>query len=161
MAAALTWLPALGVAARRGFHRVTPEPFAIAVLLTFVVLIASAVQLGGTPEALGQTLTLWQRPGGLWSLLGFGMQMSVMLVLGSALADAPSIRGALHGLARACGGPRRLVGVTALLSCTLALINWPFGLVCGAVFARSGGQEAARRGWRLHYPLLCAAGYSG
>jgi hypothetical protein len=39
---ALTWLPALGVAARRGFGRVTPEPFAIAVALSAVVLVASA-----------------------------------------------------------------------------------------------------------------------
>ncbi len=155
------WLPALGVAARRGFARVTPEPFAVAVLLTVLVIIAGAWQLGGTPAALGEVLRLWSRPGGLWSLLAFGMQMSVMLVLGSALADAPPIRRGLERLARASGGPRRLVGLTALLSCTLALVNWPFGLVCGAVFARSAGQEAARRGWRLHYPLLCAAGYAG
>ena len=33
---ALSWLPALGVAARRGFGRVTPEPFAIAVALSAV-----------------------------------------------------------------------------------------------------------------------------
>lgn len=154
-------LVALGLAARRGFARLTPEPFTIAVLLTALVLIASVVRLGGTADALVDTLALWHRPGGLWSLLAFAMQMSLMLVLGSVLAEAPVIRGALHRLARASGGPRRLVGLTALLSCTLALINWPFGLVCGAVFARSGGQEAARRGWRLHYPLLCAAGYSG
>jgi len=156
-----SWLPALGIAARRGFARVTPEPFAVAVVLTVVVLIASTVKLGATPAALAETLTLWQRPGGLWSLLAFGMQMSLMLVLGSALAEAPPIRRGLLRLARASGGPRRLVGLTAWLSCTLALINWPFGLVCGAVFARSAGQEAARRGWQLHYPLLCAAGYSG
>ena len=115
------WLPALGIAARRGFARVTPEPFAVAVLLTVVVLIASAVQLGGTPAALAETLTLWQRPGGLWSLLAFGMQMSLMLVLGSALAEAPPIHRGLLRLARASGGPRRLVGLTAWLSCTLAL----------------------------------------
>lgn len=155
------WLPALGLMARRGFARVTPEPFAVAVILTLLVIIASAVRLGATPAALADTLALWQRPGGLWSLLAFGMQMSLMLVLGSALADAPPIRRGLLRLARASGGPRRLVGLTAWLSCTLALINWPFGLVCGAVFARSAGQEAARRGWRLHYPLLCAAGYAG
>jgi len=154
-------LPALGILARRGFARVTPEPFAIAVLLSALGLISSSVKLDDDAAALAETLTMWQRPGGLWSLLAFGMQMSLMLVLGSALAEAPPIRRGLLRLARASGGPRRLVGLTAFLSCTLALINWPFGLVCGAVFARSAGQEAARRGWRLHYPLLCAAGYSG
>ncbi len=156
---ALSWLPALGVAARRGFGRVTPEPFAIAVALSAVVLVASAVHLGGTADALSKTVTLWR--GGLWSLLAFAMQASLMLVLGSALADAPVIR---HGLVRLAGfarGPRGLVGLTALVACTLALFNWSFGLVCGALFARTAGRTAAARGWSLHYPLLCAAGYAG
>jgi short-chain fatty acids transporter len=157
----LGWLPAIGVAARRGFARLTPEPFAIAVILGALVLVLATVRLGGDGDALRETLGLWHRNGGLWSLLSFGMQASLMLVLGSALADAPLVRAGLSGLARASGGPRRLVGLTALLSCTLALINWPFGLICGAVFARGAGQEAARRGWRVHYPLLCAAGYAG
>lgn len=155
------WLPALGIAARRGFARLTPEPFAIAVILGALVLVLATVRLGGDADALRATLGLWHRGGGLWSLLTFGMQASLMLVLGSALADAPPVRAGLSRLARASGGPRRLVGLTALLSCTLALINWPFGLICGAVFARGAGQEAARRGWRVHYPLLCAAGYAG
>ena len=159
--ARLGWLPALGVAARRGFARLTPEPFTIAVLLGVVVLVLATVQLGGDGDALRRSLGLLHGNGGLWSLLGFGMQMCVMLVLGSALADAPPVRRGLSWLARVSGGPRRLVGMTALLSCTLALLNWPFGLICGAVFARGGGQEAARRGWRVHYPLLCAAGYAG
>ncbi len=157
----LSGLAALGVAARRGFSRLTPEPFAIAVILSAVVLLAGAARLGGDADAFAATLGLWHRDAGLWSLLAFGMQASLMLVLGSALADAPPVRRGLLRLARAAGGPRRLVGLTALLSCTLALINWPFGLICGAVFARSAGREAARRGWRVHYPLLCAAGYAG
>ncbi len=159
--ARLGWLPALGIAARRGFARLTPEPFATAVILGALVLVLATIRLGGDGDALRETLGLWHRGGGLWSLLGFGMQASLMLVLGSALADAPPVRAGLSWLARASGGPRRLVGLTALLSCTLALINWPFGLICGAVFARGAGQEAARRGWRVHYPLLCAAGYAG
>ncbi len=155
------WLPALGMAARRGFARLTPEPFTIAVILGVLVLVCASVRLGGDVDALRQTLGLWHQNGGLWSLLAFGMQMCLMLVLGSVLADAPPVRAGLAWLARISGGPRRLVGLTALLSCTLALINWPFGLICGAVFARGAGQEAARRDWRVHYPLLCAAGYSG
>lgn len=156
---ALTWLPALGVAARRGFGRVTPEPFAIAVALSVLVLIASAAHLGGTAEAAVQTVTLWR--GGLWSLLAFAMQMSLMLLLGTVLAEVPAIRGGLVRLAETARGPRALVGMTALVSCTLALINWSFGLVCGAVFARTAGRVAKARGWSLHYPLVCAAGYAG
>lgn len=155
----LTLLPALGVAARRGFGRVTPEPFAVAVVLSLVVMIASAVHLGGTADAAAQTIGLWR--GGLWSLLMFSMQMCLMLVLGTALAEAPVIRAGLVRLAGVARGPRALVGLTALVSCSLALLNWCFGLVCGALFARTAGRTAAARGWSLHYPLLCAAGYAG
>lgn len=156
---ALTWLPALGVAARRGFGRVTPEPFAIAVALSVIVLVAAWVHLGATAGAAGEAVGHWRR--GLWSLLAFGMQASLTLVLGSALADAPGVRRGLVRLAGVARSPRGLVGWTALVSCTLALVNWSFGLVCGALFARTAGRTAAARGWSLHYPLLCAAGYSG
>jgi len=78
----LGWLPALGVAVRRGFARLTPEPFAIAVILGALVLVLATVRLGGDLDALRQTLGSWHRGGGLWSLLTFGMQASLMLVLG-------------------------------------------------------------------------------
>lgn len=150
-------LARLGIAARRGFGRFTPDPFVIAVAMTLVVLAAGAVALGDAEAAL----RLWSAPGGLWALLAFAGQMSLMLTLGTALAAAPVVRGGLDRLARAAGGPRRLVALVAGVSCTLALVNWSFGLVCGAMFARTAGEEARRRGWSVHYPLLCAAGYSG
>ena len=114
--ARLGWLPALGITARRGFARLTPEPFATAVILGALVLVLATVRFGGDGDALRETLGLWHRGGGLWSLLGFGMQASLMLVLGSALADAPPVRRGLSWLARVSGGLRRLVGMTALLS---------------------------------------------
>ena len=54
----LGWLPALGVGARRGFARLTPEPFTIAVLLGVVVLVLATVQLGGDGDALRRSLGL-------------------------------------------------------------------------------------------------------
>lgn len=151
----------LGVAARRGFGRFTPEPLTVAVLMTLLVLALGALRLGADGPGLAQALRLWSAPAGLWGLLAFAAQMSLMLTLGAALASAPAVRRGLQRLARAARGPRALVGLTALVSCSLALVNWSFGLVCGAMFARTAGAEARRRGWTLHYPLLCAAGYSG
>ena len=150
-------LARLGLAARRGFGRFTPDPFVVAAAMTLLVLVAGAVRLGDPAGAL----RLWSAPGGLWALLAFAGQMALMLTLGTALAAAPLVRRGLDRLARAAAGPRRLVALVALVSCTLALVNWSFGLVCGAMFARTAGDEARRRGWRVDYPLLCAAGYAG
>ncbi|MCB9748755.1 MAG: short-chain fatty acid transporter [Myxococcales bacterium] len=186
---ALSFIAGLGVRARRGFGRVTPEPFAIAVALTVLVLVAT-LAWGELPppkvvarspldpepsllEALAlwlrasilasplRVLSLWHASGGLWKLLAFAMQASLMLVLGTALASAPPVRRALLRLIDRAWSPRALVGLTALVSIALAVLNWSLGLIGGALLARAAGLEAARRGWRLHYPLLCAAGYSG
>lgn len=157
----LSPLVRLGLAARRGFGRFTPDPFVIAVAMTIVTLLAGALALGGGASDVARALRMWSAPGGLWSLLAFAGQMSLMLTLGTALAAAPPVRRGLHALARVAAGPRRLVGLVAFVSCTLCLFNWSLGLVCGAMFARTAGDEARRRGFALHYPLLCAAGYAG
>ena len=81
-------LARLGLASRRGFGRITPDPFVLAVGLSLAVLLA-AITLGdwpGVPAAdslLGRVsagLESWGSTG-LWKLLAFGMQMVLMLVL--------------------------------------------------------------------------------
>ncbi len=147
----------LGLRARRGFGRVIPDPFAIAVVLGLVVMIA-AVAIGHAPLDVVRD---WSGDKGLWALLTFTMQMCLMLVLGTALASAPVVRRTLAALARLARTPRQLVGLTALVAIGLSLLNWSLGLVGGALIARESGRVARELGLRLHYPLLCAAGYSG
>lgn len=134
-----------------------PEPFVIAVGLTTLVLVAALAV--GTPPS--DVLKAWSGGKGLWALLTFTMQMCVMLVLGTALATAPAVQ---RGIAASIGwvrSPRQLVGATAFIAIGLALLNWSLGLIGGAVVAREAGRLARERGFQLHYPLLCAAGYSG
>lgn len=147
----------LGMFARRGFGRIVPEPFVIAVALTTVVL-ATALAVG-TPAA--EVLRAWSGGAGLWALLTFTMQMCVMLVLGTALATAPPVQRGIMASIGWVKTPRQLVGATAFIAIGLALLNWSLGLVGGAIVAREAGRLARRRGYALHYPLLCAAGYSG
>ena len=143
--------------ARRGFGRLVPEPFVIAVVLTALVLIAALV--GGVSPS--EVVRAWSGGKGLWALLTFTMQMCVMLVLGTALATAPAVQRAIAASIGWVRTPRQLVGATAFIAIGLALLNWSLGLIGGAVVAREAGRVARRRGFVLHYPLLCAAGYSG
>jgi short-chain fatty acids transporter len=161
-------LARLGLASRRGFGRITPDPFVLAVGLSLTVLIA-AITLGdwpGVPAAdgllvrVGAGLESWGSTG-LWKLLAFGMQMVLMLVLGTAMAEAPIVRRGIGALARAAKGPRTLVAMTAAVSIGLSLLSWSLSLIGGAILAREGGRQAKLRGWQLHYPILCAAAYSG
>lgn len=150
-------LARVGLAARRGFGKVVPDPFVIAIGLTVFVLGASVV----AGHSVVETLNFWNRGAGLWSLLTFAMQIGLMLILGGALAAAPDVRRVLTRLAGLARGPRQLVGLCALVAIGLGLVNWSLSLVGGALLARAAGAEAARRRWKLHYPLLCAASYAG
>ncbi|KIG18413.1 Short chain fatty acids transporter [Enhygromyxa salina] len=112
-----------------------------------------ALRISAGLEAWGTT--------GLWKLLSFAMQMVMMLVLGSALAEAPVVRAGITKLARFASTPRVLVAITACVSIALGLLSWSLSLIGGAILAREGGRQAKLRGWQLHYPILCAAAYSG
>jgi short-chain fatty acids transporter len=147
----------LGFRARRGFGRIVPDPFAIAVLLASIVMIA-AVSIGNDPL---DVIRDWSGDKGLWALLVFTMQMCLMLVLGTALASAPAVHRTLAAIARVAKTPRQLVGLTAAVAIGLSLLNWSLGLVGGALIAREAGRVARERNLTLHYPLLCAAGYAG
>jgi short-chain fatty acids transporter len=152
----------LAFAFRGGFGRITPDPFVLAIALTLGVMVAGMVLRPETgAAALEATLTDWSGSKGLWKLLAFGMQASLMLVLGTAVADAPPVRRRIEGLAAAAKSPRRLVGLVAFCAIALGLLNWSLALIGGALLARSAGAHAAKKGWDLDYPLLAAAGYSG
>lgn len=149
-------LARLGISARRGFGRVVPDPFAIAVFLTIGVMV-TALASGRAPL---DVLRDWGG-GGLWKLLKFTMQMCTMLVLGTALAAAPAVQRGLAAVARWAGSPRSLVALVSGSSIVLSLLNWSLGLIGGALLAREAGKVARQHGWALHFPLVCAAGYSG
>ncbi len=162
-------LARLGIAFRRGFGRVTPDPFVLAVGLSLAVLLVAVVAgdwpASGGPAAaevsrITAALDAWAGTG-LWKLLAFAMQMVLMLVLGTALAEAPVVRRGIAKLARLASGPRTLVAITAAVSIGLALLSWSLSLIGGAILAREGGRQAKLRGWGLHYPIVCAAAYSG
>lgn len=129
-----------------------PSPFVFSTLLTLGVLIAGILSTGQSLPAMVQH---WS--GGFWTLLGFAMQMALIFVTGHALASAPIINRQLDrlaGMARTPGQAIIMVTLVALVGCW---VNWGFGLVIGAVFARA----LARKVDGVDYPLLVASAYSG
>ena len=61
-----------------------PDPFLFAAILTFIVFILGMIFTGQGPITM---VKHWGN--GFWSLLAFSMQMVLVLVTGSALANAP------------------------------------------------------------------------
>ncbi len=133
-------------------QRFLPDAFVFCIILTIVVFIAAMPVAGMTPIEVANA---WGS--GVWGLLAFSMQMALVLVLGSALANAPAIKKLIVKLA---GVPKKPVGAVAfvtVISAICCFINWGFGLIIGALLAK----EVAKKIKGLDYRLIIAAAYSG
>lgn len=142
----------VALALTRWGERWIPSSFVIAVLLTFLTF-GLAVLL--TPASLLQCITYWGD--GFWELLGFAMQMTLIMVSGYVIAVAPAVDRALTQLARVPRGPRSCVAWMAFLSMGLGLVHWGLSIVVSAMMVR----RLARHEPRVDYRLLVAAGYLG
>lgn len=140
------------------FRATTPDPFVLAVALTFVVFGLAMLVQGTSPVEI---VRAWQGDAGFWSLLAFSMQMVLILVTGHALASTRPVRALIHRLAGIPQTGAQAAALVAFVSIAAALINWGLGLIVGALLARDMGRACRERGIHAHYPLLVAAGYSG
>ena len=133
-------------------QRWLPEPFIFAIILT---LVAGCLAMPICQQTPLEVVEHWGD--GVWNLLAFAMQMSLVLVCGSTLAAAPVVKKAISSLANI---PRTPVAAIALVTAVSALacwLNWGFGLIVGVVFAK----EIARKLPQIDYRLLIASAYSG
>ncbi|MBL8967263.1 MAG: short-chain fatty acid transporter [Spirochaetaceae bacterium] len=129
-----------------------PDAFLFAIILT---VIAFGLALGLTGKTVIEVLAAWG--GGLWGILAFAMQMTLVLVTGHALASSPAIKRGLAGIAAAAKTPVQGIMLTVFVTAIACFLNWGFGLVVGALLAR----EVAKRVRGIDYGMLVAAAYSG
>lgn len=140
------------------FRAVTPDPFVLAVGLTFVVFGAAMIVEGTSPL---DVVRAWQGDAGFWGLLAFTMQMILILVTGHAVASSPPVEAAIARLARLPKSGGQAAALVCFVTMLAALQNWGLGLIVGALLAREVGRSMEARGLKAHYPLLVAAGYAG
>lgn len=131
-------------------ERFLPDPYVFVLLLTMLTAIG-AIAIEHQP--LLDVLRAWG--GGFWGLLTFSMQMLLVLLTGYMLASTPPVRWLLSAIARVTTAPAAAVALTTLVSMIAAWINWGFGLVVGALFAK----EVARH-TKVDYRVLIASAYS-
>ncbi|WP_104682418.1 short-chain fatty acid transporter [Helicobacter felis] len=129
-----------------------PDSFVLVAILTFVVFVAVWIF---TSQSSLQIVQNWGH--GAWKLLAFSMQMALVLVLGQVLAQARAISWGLQKLAQIPKSPFGAIVLVSALSMVASLINWGFGLVVSAIFAK----EMAKKVRGVDYRLLIASAYSG
>ncbi|WP_017598044.1 short-chain fatty acid transporter [Nocardiopsis lucentensis] len=136
--------------------RWVPDAFVFAVFLSVLVF---ALALGLTDRTPLELVGDWY--GGFWNLLQFGMQMTLVLVTGYALASSPPAGRAIRWVAGRTRGPLSAVAVTALGAALLGTLHWGLGLIAGALLAVEVARSCRERGVRVHFPLVAAGGYVG
>ncbi|MEJ6475497.1 short-chain fatty acid transporter [Pseudoalteromonas piscicida] len=128
-----------------------PDPFVIVLLLTFLVMILAVMFTPSTPIVV---IEAWGS--GFWKLLTFAMQMLLVLLCGHMLAVTPPVAKALGKLAKLANTPSQAIILTTLVAMSASWLNWGFGLVVGALFAKAIAKQV-----KVDYRLLVASAYSG
>ena len=129
-----------------------PDAFLFAVVLTVIVFVFGIIATGQGPLAM---LKHWGN--GVWGLLAFSMQMVLVLVTGHVLALAPPFKKLLVKLAGIPKTPFQGIALVTIVSFVACILNWGFGLVIGAIYAK----EIAKKLKGIDYRLLIASAYAG
>ena len=100
---------------------------------------------------------------GFWNngLLVFAIQMMLILVLGHTLALSKPFDQFIHFFVKYCNTTAKAALLVTFFTTLMALFNWGFALIFGAIFARKVGEYATKNNISINYPLIGAAGYVG
>jgi len=136
----------------RVFERTIPDPFVLAVFLTFLIAVGAAIW--GPQASAANIVSGWYK--GFFSIFTFALQITLVLVLGHALAHAPVIQRLFTRLIRLARTPAQSGALIFVSVAVTSFFNWGFGLVMSALLAR----EIAKR-MHVDFAWIVAAGFSG
>lgn len=137
-------------------QRYMPDPYLFAVILTLLVVVLNFWLVPQT--TMSGVINAWYQ--GVWgsqNIFTFALQMTLILVCGTTLAQAPLIK---RGLERLSSIPQNQVQAAIMCFLTGAvgsLVNWGLGLVIGTILAK----EIAKRLERMDFGYVVAAAYMG
>jgi short-chain fatty acids transporter len=135
--------------------RLVPDAATMAVMLTFATA-SIALMVGNTFLQVGEAYHQ-----GLWMLLPFSMQMTLIVVLSSALAITPFCRGAIVRLARLPKTRNQYIMAAFLATGACGYANWGLGYALGPMIAIYLAAEAERKEIAVDFPFLLATSYAG
>ncbi|AFK17768.1 short-chain fatty acid transporter [Haloferax mediterranei ATCC 33500] len=142
-------------------ERYLPDAFLFAIILTGVAYILAFVSVspgtGTSTVSHASNILMDGWYGGFWNLLSFGMQMTLILMTGYALAQTRPVDRLLTKLARVPDTERGAAAMVPVVAAGASFVHWGLGLVVGALFARKVATEI--RG--IDFPIVVAGAYAG
>ncbi|MBN3519810.1 short-chain fatty acid transporter [Algoriphagus lutimaris] len=140
-----------------------PTPFVLVIGLTIFCFSWVVISDGEPNQTFGEklfsALDYWQS--GFFTLLGFTVQMMMILVFGYALAIVKPVNKVLKTIASIPKNSTQAVFSTGLITMLAGLFNWGFGLIIGALLARYMSLALDEKGLKFNTALLASAGYLG
>lgn len=133
-----------------------PDPSIFAVVLTFIAFLLGILLAKQTPL---QMILHWYR--GFWSLLAFAMQMALIIITGSCVADAPAVKKLIVKLAKCPKNGAQAAALITFISILVSYLHWGLTLIVSALLAKEIAKALRRDHIPFEYGLLAAAAYVG
>lgn len=142
----MTWVDRLA----RAMERVVPDAITTSILLLVLMFVLSL--LAGAN--VGAAMDAYYR--GLWNLLTFTMQMTLILVLSLILGATPAFRTLIASVSRLPRTRVQVVVLAVLCGAVVAYLNWGLSIALSPVIATLFAREAERKGIEIDFLFLLA-----
>ena len=129
-------------------ERIVPDAITTSIML-LVLLFGLSLAIG---TGLTATLDAYYR--GLWMLLQFTMQMTLILVLSLILGATPTFRNAVIFLSRLPRTQTQVMVLAVLAGGFVAYLNWGLSIALAPVIAIHFATQAERRGIKIDFLWL-------
>ncbi|HEX8183311.1 MAG TPA: TIGR00366 family protein [Blastocatellia bacterium] len=130
--------------------RIVPDAISTTVLMLVGIFIIAVA----TGNSLTASVDAWYR--GLWMLLPFTMQMTLVLVLGSVLAATPLFRKVITSISRKPRTTTEVIIYSTLVMAVVSYLNWGLALALGPLVVIHFAGEAEQKGIAVDFPFLMA-----
>lgn len=131
--------------------KIIPASFVFCVMLTLIVAVMA---LGMTDTGPIQLVTYWYD--GLWKMISFAFQMTIMVVVCSAVAKAPAVERGLSKIARLPKTPSAAYVTLIIVTCIAGYINWAFATILAPIFSMYLSKNIRK----CHFPFMITVGYA-
>ncbi len=130
--------------------RIVPDAITASVIL-LILLFVTALAFGNPVTTI---VDAYYR--GLWMLLPFTMQMTLIIVLSSVLGSTPFFRRTVIALSRIPKTTNQVVAIAVLLTAIAAYLYWGLGIALGPIIAVYFAGEAERKGIKIDFMFFLA-----
>jgi len=134
----------------RAMERVVPDAITTSILLLVLMCALSLLVGADVPAAMDAYYR------GLWNLLTFTMQMTLILVLSLILGATPAFRRIIAVVSRLPRTRVQVVVVAVLTGGVVAYLNWGLSIALSPVIATLFAREAEKKGITVDFLFLLA-----